>query len=113
MIYHRPSIVGILLWMRYALLAGSPLTTLTDVCAHRLESPGTKGFTIEGGRRLARQFTSVDVRVQLSFGDLLEGAVGQQHGGRVLDVAKKLSPRPAIKKLLPGYGLALLIRAIK
>jgi SAM-dependent methyltransferase len=113
MIYHRPSIVGVLLWMRYALLGGSPLRTLTDVYAHHLESPGTKGYTMEEGRRLVRQFTSVDVRVQLSFGDLLEGAVGQQHGGRALVVAKKFWPRSAIKKLLPGCGLALLIRAIK
>jgi ubiquinone/menaquinone biosynthesis C-methylase UbiE len=113
MVYHRPSLVGLMLWARYALLAGSPLRTVTDVYAHHLESPGTKGYTVEEGHMLARQFAVAEVRSQLSFGDLLEGAVGQQHGGRVLDAAKGLWPRPVIKRLLPGLGLALLIRAVK
>jgi ubiquinone/menaquinone biosynthesis C-methylase UbiE len=113
MVYHRPSLVGLMLWARYALVAGSPRRTLADVYAHHLESPGTKGYTVEEGRMLVRQFAAIEVRSQLSFGDVLEGAVGRQHGGRLLEAAKRFWPRPIIKRLPPGLGLYLLIRAVK
>lgn len=113
MVYHRPSVVGALLWTRYGLLSGSPGRSLADIYAHHLESPGTKGYTVEEGRQLVCQFTGADVRVQLSFGDLLQGAVGQQHDGMSLKLAKRLWPRSLIKRLLPLHGLALLIRAVK
>jgi ubiquinone/menaquinone biosynthesis C-methylase UbiE len=112
MIYHRPSVVGVLLWVRYALATGHPNRTLTDICANHLESPGTKGFTVPEGRQLVASFAEADVRSIVSFGDLLDGEVGQQHRGWTLALAKRVWPRPIIRRL-PGLGLTLLIEATK
>jgi SAM-dependent methyltransferase len=113
MIYHRPSIVGWLLWARYGLLAGRPGRRLTDVYAEHMESPGTKGFTVEEAGRLVSAFAQSRIRVQLSFGDLLQGRVGQRHASPVLDLAKRIWPRRAITRLLPSCGMMLLIEAVK
>lgn len=113
MIYHRRSVVGYLLWARYALLAGRPRRSLDDVYDKHLESPGTKAFSVEEARQMAGSFARVSAGSQLSFGDLLEGEVGQRHRGRALSAAKRLWPRSAIRRFLPGHGLMLLIEAQK
>ena len=59
------------------------------------------------------RFSMVDVQSQLSFGDLLQGSVGQQHHGLALSLAKRLWPRALIRNSLSGYGLFLLIKASK
>jgi hypothetical protein len=59
------------------------------------------------------QFSKVNIKVQLGFGDLLEGAVGQRHGGLLLSVAKRLWPRPLLRTLFKNHGLFLLIDASK
>jgi hypothetical protein len=46
MIYHRPSIVVLMLWARYGLGTGHPACSLTNAYAHHLESPGTNGYTV-------------------------------------------------------------------
>jgi SAM-dependent methyltransferase len=113
MIYHRHSLVGYMLWVRYALLRGCPFTPLKQIYAERLESPGTKAFTLEEARGMFARFAAVDARVQLTFGDLLEGAVGQRHGGVILDVARRLWPRGFVRRHLADHGLALLVDAKK
>jgi ubiquinone/menaquinone biosynthesis C-methylase UbiE len=112
MIYHRPSIVGLTLWARYGLAAGHPGYNLTQIYAHHLESPGTKGYTRAEGRRLVASFDACQVRSAVSFGDLLLGEVGQQHAGRGLAVAKRFWPRPLVRRL-PALGLLLLIEGSK
>lgn len=112
MVYHRPSIVGALLWIRYALLAGHPRDSISDMYAAHLESPGTKGYTVDEGRVLVEAFTRATVRPQVSLGDLLEGAVGQQHESRLLRAAKAVWPRGLIQRF-DGLGLFLLIDAVK
>jgi len=111
MIYHSRSITGYMLWLRYGLLAGKPRTPLFDIYAARLESPGTKAYTVTEARSLFAAFAEVRIAVQLNHGDLLMGAVGQRHRGALLTAAKALWPRPLIRTLLPGHGLYLLIEA--
>jgi SAM-dependent methyltransferase len=113
MIYHRWSIVGAMLWTRYALLRGHPLRSLDEIYANHLESPGTKAYSVADGQRLFARFERARVWSQVSFGDLLEGEVGQRHRGRALAMAKKVWPRRLIKHLLPRWGLILLIEAWK
>ncbi len=113
MIYHTWSLVGAMLWLRYALLAGRLRRSLADVYAHHLESPGTKAYTADEARAMLAAFRQVSVRVQLSFGDLLEGAVGQRHTGPLLRVAKALWPRWFVRRALFRYGLFLLVDAVK
>lgn len=113
MIYHTRSLVGYMLWARYGLLAGKPGRSLADIYARHLESPGTKAFTVAQARQMFADFSQVDARSQLSFGDLLEGAVGQRHGGVVLTAAKRLWPRWLLRRVLSRHGLMLLIDAVK
>jgi SAM-dependent methyltransferase len=110
MIYHRWSITGYLLWLRYGMLQRRGLS---DVYARYLESPGTKAYTIDEARQLFDRFDNVSARSQLSFGDLLQGAVGQRHRGWLLSTAKRLWPRAIIRRVLPRHGLMLLVDAEK
>jgi ubiquinone/menaquinone biosynthesis C-methylase UbiE len=111
MIYHRRSITGYLLWLRYALLAGRPWRSLDDVYWHHLESPGTKAYRLRQARQMFEPFSAVDCRVQLAFGDLLLGEAGQRHRGPLLSLGRKIWPRSLIQRFLRHHGLFLLIEA--
>jgi len=112
MIYHRPSVVGLMLWARHGLAAGHLGLSLTDVYARHLESPGTKGYTVAEARRLVAPFGASEIRTAVSFGDLLLGEVGQRHVGRGLTLAKRFWPRPLVRRM-SALGLYLLIGAKK
>ena len=113
MIYHRASLTGLMLWVRYALLAGHPLRSLDDIYAQHLESPGTKAYSVLEAHELFRDFSSVRIGVQLNHGDLLEGEAGQRHRGALLTLARKLWPRELIRRRLPRLGLYLMIEATR
>jgi ubiquinone/menaquinone biosynthesis C-methylase UbiE len=113
MIYHTYSLTGYMLWARYGLLAGKPSRSLKDIYANHLESPGTKAYTIDEARKMFTHYSEVDAWSQLSFGDLLEGEVGQRHTGALLTTAKALWPRPLLRTLFKNHGLMLLIEARK
>lgn len=113
MLYHTHSLVGYMLWARYALLAGRPRRSLADVYAEHLESPGTKAYTLDEGRALFARFGRAQVWSELAFGDLLEGAVGQRHAGPLLSAARRLWPRWLLRRVARGHGLMLLIDATK
>jgi hypothetical protein len=113
MIYHAHSMVGYMLWIRYALLAGKPWRTLGDIYARHLESPGTKAYTVEEARRLFARFAKVEIETVLTHGDLLTSDAGQRHRGPLLTIAKALWPRWLIRTLLRRHGLFLLARATR
>lgn len=113
MIYHKYSLTGYMLWIRYGLLSGRPFRSLYDIYFNHLESTGTKAYSIDEARVMLSQFAKVDTKVQLNFGDLLEGAVGQRHRGILLSVAKRLWPRKLLRVLFKNHGLMLLIEAQK
>lgn len=109
LIYHRYSLVGYMLWLRYALLAGKPFTTLDDIYAKRLESPGTKAFSVKEGRALFDGAAELTIHTALSHADLLESAAGQRHRGWALSIARKIWPRTLFKRLFPTAGLGMWI----
>ena len=113
MIYHKYSLTGYMLWARYGLLVGRPFRTLNDIYANHLESPGTKAYTIEEAREMFGRFSQSTIQTQLSFGDLLQGAVGQRYRGMLLNIAKNLWPRWLLKRIFKNHGLYLLIEVIK
>lgn len=113
MVYHTHSLVGYILWVKYALCRGRVTMSLSDVYANHLESPGTKAFTEEEVQHMFRDFSSVETHVQLSFGDLLQGEVGLRHGGLMLRIAKRLWPRRIIGRFFSKHGLFLLVDAVK
>jgi ubiquinone/menaquinone biosynthesis C-methylase UbiE len=113
MIYHKHSMVGYMLWLRYALLTGRPGRTLSDIYAAHLESPGTKAYSVAEARQLFRAFSSVHIKTVLTHGDLLTSEAGQRHKGFALTLARLLWPRALIRALFPTQGLFMLITAVK
>jgi SAM-dependent methyltransferase len=113
MLYHRHSWTVDMLWLRYAAGAGRPWRRRRAVVAERLESPGTQAFTAVEARRLFTAFAQVEVRTQLAFTDLLEGAAGQRHRGAALRLARRLWPRRLIRAAGASRGFNLLIAARK
>jgi SAM-dependent methyltransferase len=113
MIYHTWSLVGFMLWLRYALLRLRPWTPLRTIYARHLESPGTKAYTIGEARRLFASYSAVAVRTTLTHADLLESPVGQGHAGPALSIARRLWPRRILRALFPRLGLFMLIEARK
>jgi ubiquinone/menaquinone biosynthesis C-methylase UbiE len=113
MIYYKYSFVGYMLWARYGLLKLKPFTSLDEIYSRYLESPGTKAYTIEGGKQLFKDFKDVKITTVLTHGDLLSSDAGQRHRGVLLSLAKKIYPRSIIKALFPTNGLFMLIEAKK
>jgi SAM-dependent methyltransferase len=113
MIYHKHSLVGYMLWLRYAALAGRPWRGLAEVYAEHLESPGTKAYTVDEARRLFQRFTNVQISTVLTHGDLLESDAGQRHRGWLLSSAKRIWPRRLLRRVLPRHGLFMLIEGRK
>lgn len=113
MIYHTWSMVGLMLWARYAALGLKPWLSLADIYSRYLESPGTKAYTLKEARQLFSEFSDVKIEIVLTHGDLLDSDAGQRHRGVLLSVAKHLWPRNVIRRLLPKAGLFMLIQARK
>jgi ubiquinone/menaquinone biosynthesis C-methylase UbiE len=113
MIYHKRSMIGFMLWLRYGLLAGQPLRTWADIYAHHLESPGTKAYTFAEARQLCARFADCRIATVLTHGDLLASQAGQRHRGWLLNVARKIWPRWLIRRFFPNAGLFMLIEARK
>ena len=113
MIYHKWSFVGFMLWVRYPLLRGKPLTMQEDIYARYLESPGTKAYSIGEARALFSDFEAVKISTMFMHGDLLSSEAGQRHQGWLLTLARILWPRSLIRMCFPRLGLFMLITACK
>jgi SAM-dependent methyltransferase len=113
MIYHRRSLVGYMLWARYALLGLRPWMTLTEVYARYLESPGTKAYSVSGARQLFAAFSTVAIQTVLTHADLLESVAGQRHRGALVSIARRMWPRALLRRVASGHGLFMLISATK
>lgn len=113
MIYHKWSMVGLMLWARYALLGLKPWLSLSDIYARYLESPGTKAYSVTEARKLFSAFSEVKISTVLTHGDLLESEAGQRHQGGLLSLARKIWPRWFIRRFFPNAGLFMLIKARK
>lgn len=108
MIYHRRSLIGLMLWIRYGLGRG---LSLTEVYARYLESPGTKAYSRADAAAL---FPGASVRTWtlVTHADLLESGAGQRHGGRVLTIARAVWPRWLLRRA-NFLGLFLMIAGQK
>jgi ubiquinone/menaquinone biosynthesis C-methylase UbiE len=113
MIYHKNSVVGFMLWVRYALLKLKPCLSLDHLYYNHLESIGTKAYSYQQAKLLFKDFKIVSITSHLSHADLLTSKSGQRHEGKLLDIARMLWPRLIIKKLFPKNGLFLTIEVQK
>lgn len=113
MIYHRWSLTGYMLWVRYACLTARWDRSLDDVYAEHLESPGTKAYSVAETEEMCAAFSKAKIWTGSSFGDLLIGQVGQRHRGLLLSVVKRIWPRSLIRRLFARHGLLLYIEVVK
>lgn len=113
MIYHKWSLVGLMLWMRYALMRLRPFTSLSAIYSRYLESPGTKAYSRNEAEELFDVFENVSISTVLSHGDLLSSGAGQRHEGRLLDAARRIWPRWFFRRFCKGAGLFMMIEAGK
>jgi ubiquinone/menaquinone biosynthesis C-methylase UbiE len=109
MIYHKWSLVGFMLWIRYGLFRLNPFIGLDNIYSKYLESPGTKAYSKKEAYELLKEFNEISVNIVLTHGDLLEGSAGQRQAGILINLARKIWPRTLIKKFLSGLGLFMLI----
>jgi SAM-dependent methyltransferase len=113
MIYHKWSLIGLMLWVRYALFRLKPFTSLSDIYATYLESPGTKAYSCAEAKNLFSAFGEVSISTVLTHGDLLSAEAGQRHRGKLLSVMRAIWPRWLIRRMFPRCGLFMLIEARK
>jgi SAM-dependent methyltransferase len=73
MIYNRRSLVALQAYLVYGLLRGQPRKAVRDIIAAHLESPGTKAFTIEEGRRLFSGLEHIAITPVVTIYDLRMG----------------------------------------
>ncbi len=113
MIYNKYSLIGYMLWVRYALLKLKPFKSLNVIYSEHLESPGTKAYTYNESKVLFSKFDIDSIDSPLTHADLLNSEVGQKHRGGYLSIAKKIWPRWFFKAFMKKNGLFLFVTLTK
>ncbi len=88
---------------------------IKNIYAKYLESPGTKAYTTSEAKKMFKNFSKIEIKIQLSHGDLLLVDVGKRHKGLLLSIVKIIYPRfllVFIDKFFP-LGLFMLITVRK
>jgi ubiquinone/menaquinone biosynthesis C-methylase UbiE len=110
MLYHHVSLTGLMLWLRYGIWHGQSVRR----CVYeRLESPGTKTFTINEVRSMMRNFEEVAIQQVFSPGDLLLNYPSSRFQRPIYQLIWKLFPRRTLRRIGRRWGLFLLITARK
>lgn len=110
MLYHHASLTGIMLWLRYGVWQGQSIRR----CVYeRLESPGTKTFTITEVMEMMARFEDIGLKQVFSPGDLLLSQPSSRFRSPAYRIAWKLFPRELVRRFAQGWGLFLLITGRK
>jgi len=110
MVYHHPSLTGLMVWLRYGVLRGESLRQ--SVYEH-LESPGTKSYSRKEAASLLTGFQDIHMRQVFSPGDLLLNRPSARYQAPIYRLAWKLYPRRFARIFGQRWGLFLLISARK
>jgi ubiquinone/menaquinone biosynthesis C-methylase UbiE len=110
MVYHHPSMTGLLLWFRYGVLQRKSLRQ--SVYDH-LESPGTKTYTRTEAISLMRGFRDVDAQLVFGPGDLLLHQPSARFRSGLYRFFWRVYPRWLVKRLAGKWKLFLLLTATK
>jgi len=113
MIYHKYSLVGYMLWLRYGLFKLRPFLSLREIYDKYLESPGTKAYSQNEAKELFKNFRNVKIITHQTHADLLTSDAGQRHRGGLLKIAKLIWPRWFFKTFMKSHGLELMVELIK
>jgi ubiquinone/menaquinone biosynthesis C-methylase UbiE len=109
MVYHHPSITGLMLWLRYGVFRKS----LRNTVYQHLESPGTKTYTHADLRSLMSDFEGLTLRQVFSPGDLLLNQPSARFQSGLYRLVWKLFPRKLVSRFGRSWGLFLLINGKK
>lgn len=96
-IYNKYSMVGILLWVGYGLMADRPLAPLSETYAQYLESPGTQGLYKTGSRRVLFRVR----RHQNRNGADAWGSAGRRSGTKACGTGSVVGARPVATRNHP------------
>jgi ubiquinone/menaquinone biosynthesis C-methylase UbiE len=110
MVYHHPSLTGLMLWLRFGFLRGKSLRR--SVYDH-LESPGTKTYTRSEAASLMHRFHDVQMQLVFSPGDLLLHQPSARFQSRFYRMVWRIYPRRLLRMVGRKWGLFLLITANK
>jgi SAM-dependent methyltransferase len=110
MVYHHPSLTGLMLWLRYGFLRGK---SLRRAVYDHLESPGTKTYSRSEAAALMDHFQDVQMRLVFSPGDLLLHQPSARFQSRFYRMVWRLYPRTLLRAVGQKWGLFLLITANK
>jgi SAM-dependent methyltransferase len=110
MLYHHPSLTGIMLWLRYGVFRSK---SLREVVYNHLESPGTKSFTKDEVLSLMSGFDNIIMRQVFSPGDLLLNRPSQRFQNPLYRLIWSLFPRSLARRFCRKLGLFLLVTAQK
>lgn len=110
MVYHHPSLTGLLLWLRYGMLQGK---SLRQAVSDHLESAGTKTYTREEALALMGGFRDVNFNLVFSPGDLLLHQPSLRFQSGVYRMVWRVYPRWLVKRLAGKWKLFLLLKATK
>ena len=110
MIYHHPSLVGIMLWLRYGWLREK---SLRGAVFDHLESPGTNSYSFDEARRMLGGFEHIKLSQEFSPGDLLLNEPSARFRGTFCRLIWKIYPRWLMRVVGRRWGLFLLISARK
>jgi SAM-dependent methyltransferase len=110
MIYHHPSLTGVLLWLRYGI---AQRKSLRQSVYDHLESPGTKTYTRDEACSLMQGFRDVSTRLVFSPGDLLLHRPSARFESAFYRLVWKVYPRWLIRRLAGRWKLFLLVTATK
>jgi len=115
MVYHVPSVAGLIFWVRYCLLIGKPFRTAKQAIFEQLESPGTKAYTVQEMRAMLEEIgvRNMKVYTKLVFGDLLLNKPSNKYKAPIYKLVWKLYPRWLVKLLGDKYGFFLFVEAEK
>jgi ubiquinone/menaquinone biosynthesis C-methylase UbiE len=110
MLYHHPSLTGLMLWLRYGLPRAK---SLRETVYHQLESPGTKTFRQDEVSSMMTEFVNVTMRQVFSPGDLLLSQPSARFQSVLYRVVWRLYPRAFVRKIGQRWGLFLLVSGKK
>ena len=110
MVYHHPSLTGLILWLRYGALRGK---SLRECVYEHLESPGTKTYTQGEAASLLKGFEDIHMRQVFSPGDLLLNRPSARFQAPIYRLVWALYPRRLARVFGQRWGLFLLITARK
>jgi ubiquinone/menaquinone biosynthesis C-methylase UbiE len=110
MLYHHASLTGAMLWLRYGVWRRQ---SLRQCVYERLESPGTKTFTIAQVTAMMRDFENLRIEQVFSPGDLLLHKPSSRFSHPAYRLVWKIFPRTLVRSMGRKWGLFLLITARK